>query len=528
MSNSGVDQKRVKGKATLNLVADCAKEVCRSEGWVDGVTAVLERIGKEFSLGRAYVAEYLLTESSELQLFIHQEWPKCYGKLAIGSSKKKQVFLGRREVIHKWWQSLSQQKILPIKINNFPWEARLELGSAEGGTLLAILLVVEGKPWGLLGCYENSERCWNKQEIIALQLVGKILSASIERGNKLRQRMERREKLAKLVEKIPEIFWALENNKLKLLYVSPAFERMWGCSQKELASNPVGFLKNTHPEERSCSEEGIFSSNFLQKQRESSIHEEQFRILTPDGKTRWINMRNSILIEGKESTGLMMGLATDVTEYKQQEMRWLSQRESLIGEVHHRIKNHLQGLMGLLEQHIHHAPELAQPIQSAISQIAAVSAIHGLQASNKGGQIKLAETVEAICQNTARLADCSIHLDVIQSAGLVIIVEQEAVPVALIVNELVLNACKHRNSNKGEIQVRVTMNAPRKSAELLIRNNKAHLHKEFDFNSGQGLGTGLGLVKSLLPPVGAMLTIKEREGGVEACFKLSLPVLRSA
>jgi two-component sensor histidine kinase len=134
--------------------------------------------------------------------------------------------------------------------------------------------------------------------------------------------------------------------------------------------------------------------------------------------------------------------------------------------------------------------------------------------------------VEAICHNTSKINNCPIHFEIAALNAPVIIVEQEAVPIALIVNELVLNACKHRSSAKGKIQVGVTENASGKSAELLIRNGEAQLNKEFDFASGQGLGTGLGLVKSLLPPVGAKLTIEEREKGVEAYLELSSPVLQ--
>jgi two-component sensor histidine kinase len=134
--------------------------------------------------------------------------------------------------------------------------------------------------------------------------------------------------------------------------------------------------------------------------------------------------------------------------------------------------------------------------------------------------------VEAICHNTSKIAHCSIHFDIIALDSPIIIVEQEAVPIALIVNELVLNACKHRTSARGEIRVGVTASIPGKSAELLIRNEGVQLNKEFDFASGQGLGTGLELVKSLLPPAGAKLTIEERKGGVEAYLELSSPVLQ--
>jgi PAS domain S-box-containing protein len=469
-----------------------------------------------------YLAENLTKESFELRVSIQHEWTKPGWRRTL-DEQKNQTFLWDSEGINHWWENLAKKGLLSTHLKDFPRETQGVLGSVGGGTLLAALLIVEEKPWGFLACYEEQERCWVNEEATVLRLVAGILAASIERSNKFRQRTKRRERLAELVEEIPEVFWEVERNKAKLLYASPSFERMWGCSREEIANAPLGFLKNVPLEERPRAESAFDLSSL---QNEVSIHEEQFHVLTPGSKTRWISMRYSILREDDEGTGLVMGLAMDVTAHKQREMRWLTQRESLIREVHHRIKNHLQGLVGLLQQHVYHAPDLAQPIQAAISQITAVAAIHGLQAINKGGQVELGETVEAICHNTGKIANCSIHFDIIALDAPIIIVEQEAVPIALIVNELVLNACKHRASAQGEIRVWMTASIPGKSAELLIRNSGTQLNKEFDFASGQGLGMGLGLVKSLLPPIGAGLTIKERNGGVEAYLELSSPVLQ--
>lgn len=519
-----MEQKLSKNGNILHLVADCAKEMCRDEGWFNGMARVLERLGQGLALNRIYVAENLTKEACELRASIQHEWINHNLRQPPGGQKKSN-FLGSEEQVNYWWKSLVRKNLLATPLNDFPPKARAVLGSVEEGALLAVLLVVAGKPWGFLACHAQGKHCWSSEEATVLQLVAEILAASIERSHKLRRITERREKLAGLVEEIPEIFWTVELNRPKLLYVSPSFERMWGCLQEEIARDPLGFLHHAFPEDKEHAG-SVFQFDFLQKQKNTVIHEDQFRVLAPGSELRWISVRYSILSAEDEATGLIMGLAADITEHKQQELFRLKQKELLIREAHHRIKNHLQGLAGLLQQYSDQSPQLAQPMQAAISQVISVAAIHELQTIHDGGKLKLEEAVAAICHNTGKIANCLICFNRAAVDAPVIMAEQEAVPVVLIVSELVLNACKHRDVDSAEVRVWMKRGISRKNVELRIRNEQARLGKEFDFSSGQGLGTGLKLVKSLLPPTGARLTIQGREGGVEALLELSSPILQ--
>lgn len=73
----------------------------------------------------------------------------------------------------------------------------------------------------------------------------------------------------------------------------------------------------------------------------------------------------------------------DISRQKQREAKRLADeaahRDTLVREVHHRIKNNLQGIPGLLRQFAQHHPEMADPIQQAIGQVQGISVIHGLQ-----------------------------------------------------------------------------------------------------------------------------------------------------
>jgi len=87
----------------------------------------------------------------------------------------------------------------------------------------------------------------------------------------------------------------------------------------------------------------------------------------------------------------------------------------------------------------------------------------------------------------------------------------EAVPVALVLNELILNAVKHSPDTGYAPTVALSANGI--SARIEIRNAPQR-PPGFDFDSGLGLGTGLRLVRSLLPSTGATLAFEHDETGL--------------
>ena len=100
---------------------------------------------------------------------------------------------------------------------------------------------------------------------------------------------------------------------------------------------------------------------------------------------------------------------------------------------------------------------------------------------------------------------------------------EEAVPLALILNELIFNAIKHQAGGTELVQVNVK--DEKDSARVSIVTPDAHLPPDFDFLTGSGLGTGLKLVKSLLPSSGCLLQMNNNASGVIAELQLSPPVL---
>ena len=129
---------------------------------------------------------------------------------------------------------------------------------------------------------------------------------------------ESEERFRQLAENIREVFWITDISKTdptyyKCLYVSPAYQGIWGYNPEELSENPMQWIEAIHPEDRPPIE-----ANFL-KELLNSRFDRQYRIIRPDGTIRWIRDRGFTVDNQSGDIIRVTGLAEDITELKQTE-----------------------------------------------------------------------------------------------------------------------------------------------------------------------------------------------------------------
>ena len=220
----------------------------------------------------------------------------------------------------------------------------------------------------------------------------------------------------------------------------------------------------------------------------------------------------------------------DITDRQQAEQARLThleeQRDVLVREVHHRIKNHLQGLVGLLSQSLGEPGGCtSETINKAVAQVQSIAAVYGLQSREAGVDVCFLEMLKAIVCNARALSAIAVVLS--SDGGLdmaSLIARDKAVALALVINELLQNALKWSTPGSDGESVQVTCTDEDDSIRLTL-TNPGVLPKDFDFAAGRGLGTGLELVRDMLPRQGAALTIAQTDGRVIAVLVVQPPLL---
>ncbi len=124
------------------------------------------------------------------------------------------------------------------------------------------------------------------------------------------------ERFRQLVGNIPEVFWMMDAKLEEILYISPAYEKVWGREVKAIYANPTEWLDAVYPADL----ERV--SQAFQKMPVSGFDEE-YRIVRPDGAMRWIHDRGFPVKNKNEEIYRWAGVAEDITEHRLAEERLL-------------------------------------------------------------------------------------------------------------------------------------------------------------------------------------------------------------
>ena len=153
--------------------------------------------------------------------------------------------------------------------------------------------------------------------------IGQLERAEKENGPKPESgELERMFK--KFAEMADEVFWITRTQPELMLYVNPAFEKVWGRPVSELYRNSRVWMDSIHLDDRPRVME-LFS-NWMQR-IPGSTYNVEFRIVRPDGKLRWIHDRGVALVEAGEGSTSMAGIAEDITDRKVTEEDLVQARE---------------------------------------------------------------------------------------------------------------------------------------------------------------------------------------------------------
>ena len=224
---------------------------------------------------------------------------------------------------------------------------------------------------------------------------------------------------------------------------------------------------------------------------------------------------NAVLFE-RDGETFIIGTGQDISDLKkrEQELRaTLHEKEVLLQEIHHRVKNNLAVISGLLELQVHEYsdPVFQRLIQESQMRIQTMAMIHEkLYQSQNLSKISILEYIDDLInqiKNSIKIGKAKVSITTkIDDIELNI---NQAIPFALALNEIISNSLEHafKGRNKGEVKV-----------ELEERNDKIYSTIQDDgigFSEGDPVkknSLGITLINALLSQIEAEWTVSGKSG----------------
>lgn len=367
------------------------------------------------------------------------------------------------------------------------------------GNSLGIIVLLNKKPLKEVNRYRRY-----------LKIYSERISAEMERLSAEQELREREKELRSINEHISEGIYRSTPNE-GLIYVNDAFVSMFGYE------NPEELLKVEGPE--------LYANKGRRREiteiedRQGFIKNEEVKFLRKDGSTFWALMSGKVVNDENGNIQYYDGSILDITERKEAEdllKESLKEKEVLLLEIHHRVKNNLAIISGLLElEGMNHSSNklIKNILHESQLRIQSMAMIHEkLYKARNFAKLKLEDYITELVEiihDTFLKEGKEIDIDIRNSTEVELNINQ-AIPCALILNELVTNAFKYAFDGTEYGKLTVQLTAENDTVFLVVQDNGCGLPEDFDIQTPNSLG--LKLVSQLTKQLEGELQI-QNEGG---------------
>ena len=297
----------------------------------------------------------------------------------------------------------------------------------------------------------------------------------------------------------------------KVIKVNKTYCKRYGYSESEL----VGFY---------------FTKVLPEKMREAAkdLHNRYISGETEEGAGEWqVQCKDGTIkdtyvtaarMQTKDGRVFKITTVTDITEkkrYTRQLERTIQEKEQLIREVHHRVKNNLNvvsGLLSLQAEKVEDDAKIHRLFMESINRIKTLSIIHEkLYKRESLAFIAFNQYIESLAQN---LFDT--YLDRDKDIELKMLLEplelnlDQAISAGLIINEVISNSLKYAFPNGKAGKVEISLKLDDDAVKLSIKDNGIGLPK--DFNAKESPSLGLQLVHTLAKQLDASIKLENQNG----------------
>ncbi len=236
-------------------------------------------------------------------------------------------------------------------------------------------------------------------------------------------------------------------------------------------------------------------------------------------------MMNRVYVEryDDDTPKSIIGAIVDISELTETEkqskshQKLLEENKILLAEIHHRVKNNLAVVSGMLIlQALNETDEtVQQKLYASTGRIKTMATIHELlYKSSSFINLSIDENIEQIVNSLVETFDVSVDLDISYNMQPIELNLDDALPCSLIVNEVITNILKHAYNDGDSGVLAISLNEEDEKVTLKIRDDGKGLPEDFN-NEGKGSSLGMVLIKTLVSQLKGEYSYRSLDQGVE-------------
>ncbi len=309
---------------------------------------------------------------------------------------------------------------------------------------------------------------------------------------------------------------AVVNKKGKIVEANNAFARFLGYSIDEIQN--LNFEDFTHPEDAKIDIK--LSKELFNGIRDT--YQIEKRYIRKDGSIIWGLLTTSLIKNHKEKPDYYIRMVEDITEKKlshEQLVLNLKEKEVLIKEIHHRVKNNMQLISSLLQLQKKGIKnkDLEIIFEIFYNRIFSMKLVHELSYNtNDFSKINFSKFINKLIIHYSNTA-ISMIIDIKNDIFLNI---NKIIPIALIANELISNSLHHAFPNKSKGTLSIKSYIDSNNFVLIVMDDGIGFPENIDIKNPNTLG--IQLVNVLCKQLGGHITLNSSDEGT--IYKIIFPI----
>ncbi|MGA7628372.1 MAG: PAS domain S-box protein [Methanoregula sp.] len=328
---------------------------------------------------------------------------------------------------------------------------------------------------------------------------------------------EREQRFRMTGELIPYGVWICDASG-QFTYCSESFLALIGMKQEDCKNH--AWMRQLSPEDAERTK-----NDWMQTVQTGGFWDYEYRIFDKTGQEHFILSRGSPIRDSSGKITSFVGIHLDITDRRQYENQLetsVREKEVIIKEVHHRVKNNMQVISGFLQLQTNYIkdPESAEKLEECQRRVRSMALVHEkLYQSKHLGFINVAEYLKSLTSELQESYVVQTEVKFEVDVENININLDTAIPCGLIINELLTNSLKYAFKGRSSGTLGISLHlSPDHRFTLKVSDNGTGLPKNFDLKSTATLG--MQLVQVLVRQLGGEITITSQQG---TTFTITFP-----